>query len=255
MNHQHDSFETLLRKHAKFNVDGPQSDQEPMGWCDRREDKILFLDFDGVLIGQNQWNQACQGLTYNPFDVSQHQQVRQACGLDLSAVKEVKRILKRTGARLVIHSDWATGLENADLLWQKMLAHGFTTDDFHEEWCLSLMNARLHLQHGIHLHPGVWSLNGDRDMRPWRIPAWLSWHQPAAIAILDDMPWESWMRRHSKMPPERAPRIAPASLDTGLPQRNPYWVQVGNPKAGRDVLSPDEADKAIDLLEKTPFKV
>lgn len=251
---QDDSYETLLRKHAKFNVDGPRSDQDPMGWCDRREDKILFLDIDGVLIGQDQWNQACQGLTYNPFNVSQRKRVSRACDLDRSAVQEVKRILQRTGARLVIHSDWAIDLENADLLWQKMLAHGFVQDDFHEEWCLDLMAARLCVQHGIRLHPGVWGLNGDRDMRPWRIPAWLSWHQPAAIAILDDMPWESWKRSHSKMPTDRAPRIEPASLDTCQPKRNPYWVRVGNPTAGRDVLSPAEADEAIDLLGK-PFKV
>ena len=67
------------------------------------KDKIIFLDFDGVMVTANQMGKDCFGPLF-----------------DLNCTKSLKEIIYNTGAGLVITSSWGNYLSSMGLrlMWQ-----------------------------------------------------------------------------------------------------------------------------------------
>lgn len=74
---------------------------------------IIFLDIDGVLNGYNFWSYlgweiAC--LTHNKHIKEWYRKISDPSGIHKSKVKRLNKIVKATGAKIVLSSTWRFGL-------------------------------------------------------------------------------------------------------------------------------------------------
>jgi hypothetical protein len=77
--------------------------------------KIIFLDIDGVLNGYSQWNTLGWNIVCklnNDKLRKWYRNITDPCGIHKSKVKRLAKIVKATGADVVISSSWRFGLWN-----------------------------------------------------------------------------------------------------------------------------------------------
>ena len=97
-------------------------------------DKVIFLDFDGVLNTEYYQNYlCCQGLAY---------QDEYGAIFDPEATKQLKRIVDATNAMIVIESSWKyLGLEAMQEMWTVRQLPGkmidITPSSLSDQWLLS----------------------------------------------------------------------------------------------------------------------
>ena len=97
-------------------------------------DKIIFLDFDGVLNTEYHQNLLCyQGLAY---------QDEYGAIFDPEAIKQLERIVDATSAKIVIESSWKfLGLEAMQEMWSERQLPGqvidITPSSVSDQWLLS----------------------------------------------------------------------------------------------------------------------
>jgi hypothetical protein len=75
--------------------------------------KIIFLDIDGVLNGYNQWNTLGWNIIrkFNSKKLKKwYRNITDPCGIHESKVKRLAKIVKTTGAKVVLSSSWRFGL-------------------------------------------------------------------------------------------------------------------------------------------------
>jgi|GEM_PF-4160897 hypothetical protein len=80
--------------------------------------KIVFLDMDGVLV-----HHRCKHRMSESFITDG----------DLSCVERLKRILRETGAKIVLHSTWAY-VDSRDYLLDWFQQYGIYEKDFAPDW-------------------------------------------------------------------------------------------------------------------------
>ena len=82
---------------------------------DKSEDtiKVIFLDIDGVLNGYNFWNQLGWRIvskTNNSYLMKLYRDTTEPFGIHEPKVRNLARIVRKTGAKIVVSSSWRFGL-------------------------------------------------------------------------------------------------------------------------------------------------
>jgi len=147
-----------------------------------KDDKLVFLDFDGVLNSS--------GFAAHLYENDEPAQ--DSMGLDLfdpKAVERVNRIVDATGARIVVTSPWRyLGLAKLQKLWRERELHGEI-----------IGMTSLHVVDELILEKGVEWLERETDGSPRseEIAHWLkSYNINANYVILDDLPMPKALQPH-----------------------------------------------------------
>ena len=79
------------------------------------QNKIIFLDIDGVLNGYNRWNligwKIVSKIKYKPLELW-YKRITEPFGVHESKVKRLAKIVNKTGAKIVMSSSWRHGWWN-----------------------------------------------------------------------------------------------------------------------------------------------
>lgn len=148
-----------------------------------KDDKLVFLDFDGVL---------------NSSEFAAHQyrndeSVQDSMGLDLfdpNAIERMNRIVDETGAKIVVTSSWRyLGLAKLQKLWKDRGLHGKIVS-----------MTSLHIVDELILEKGIEWLEREMNGSPRseEIAHWLkSYDINANYVILDDLPMPKDLQPHT----------------------------------------------------------
>jgi hypothetical protein len=220
--------------------------------------RILFLDIDEVLVDDAHRRAAAQQILQSPAaQASLRQPLWSTAGAEIlrdyysrsiasDAVSRVLAISAETGARIVVHSDWAVGVEDTRSI---LIERGIGEERFHRDWCIGACLRRLRAEGSNinDIHFKWYGATDNRHMRVMRIPAWLNLHADVtSIAILDDASHPAY---HWYAKPLYELRFGPSRHPPTC--ANPQWVRVGR---GGGLLNDQEAAKAIRLLRQ-PYSV
>ena len=148
-----------------------------------KDDKLIFLDFDGVLNSSE----------FAAHQYQNDESAQDSMGLDLfdpKAIEYMNRIVDATGAKIVVTSSWRyLGLTKLQKLWKERGLHGEI-----------IGMTSLHVVDELILEKGMeWferEMNGSP--RSEEIAHWLkSYDMNASYVILDDLPMPEDLQLHS----------------------------------------------------------
>lgn len=129
--------------------------------------KILFLDIDGVLLSSKAWILPANASLRHSGAHTKLREIGEKVVFDPCAVALVNRLCERTGARIVVHSNWRKTI-GLDLTRRKLVEQGIDESLFHENWACS-MRLSSEKEHEI-----LWWLDDNRKTPPPVKPEWMN---------------------------------------------------------------------------------